>query len=75
MELLYQLLDYSFRQGVELAILTNGKTWWFYLPTKKGDWKARKFYTIDIIQQESQLYVKVFFFIAFARTIANGKFV
>lgn len=49
-----QLLDYSFRQGVELAILTNGKTWWFYLPTKKGDWKTRKFYTIDIIQQEPQ---------------------
>lgn len=48
-----QLLDYSFRQGVELAILTNGTTWWFYLPTKKGNWKSRKFYTIDIIQQES----------------------
>lgn len=48
-----QLLDYSFRQGVELAILTNGMTWWFYLPTKKGDWKSRKFYTIDLGEQES----------------------
>lgn len=48
-----QLLDYSFRQGVELAVLTNGVTWWLYLPMKKGDWKARKFYTIDIIQQEA----------------------
>ena len=47
-----QLLDYSFRQGVDLAILTNGKTWWLYLPMKKGEWKTRKFYTIDIIQQE-----------------------
>ncbi len=47
-----QLLDYSFRQGVELAALTNGMTFWLYLPTKKGDWKARKFYTIDIMQQE-----------------------
>lgn len=49
-----QLLDYSFRQGVELATLTNGITWLFYLPTQKGDWKTRKFYTIDIIQQESK---------------------
>lgn len=48
-----QLLDYSFRQGVPLAILTNGITWWLYLPKEKGDWKARKFYTIDISQQES----------------------
>ena len=39
-----QLLDYSFRQGIEIAILTNGITWWWYLPTKKGDWRARKFY-------------------------------
>jgi hypothetical protein len=49
-----QLLDYAFRQGVELAALTNGITWSLYLPTKKGDWKARKFYTIDIMQQESR---------------------
>ena len=26
-----QLLEYSFRQGVELAVLTNGMTWWLYL--------------------------------------------
>lgn len=49
-----QLLDYSFHQGVDLAILTNGITWWFYLPMKKGDWSTRKFYTIDIIQQETK---------------------
>lgn len=37
-----QLLDYSFRQGVELAILTNGITWWFYLPTKKRRLESKK---------------------------------
>ncbi len=47
-----QLLDYAFRQGVEIAILTNGITWWFYLPTKPGDWNSRKFYTIDLSEQE-----------------------
>ena len=48
-----QLLDYSFRAGVALAALTNGITWWFYLPTQKGEWQERKFYAIDIMQQES----------------------
>lgn len=48
-----QLLNYSFRHGVELAILTNGLTWWFYIPKEKGDWRARKFYSIDITQQQS----------------------
>jgi len=47
-----QLLDYAFRQGVEIAVLTNGLTWWFYLPTKPGDWNSRKFYTIHILEQE-----------------------
>ena len=49
-----QLLDYSFRQGVELAILTNGTLWWFYLPTRKGDWRERKFYTIHLLEQDTK---------------------
>ena len=47
-----QLLDYSFKEGVALAILTNGIAWWFYLPLKKGAWNDRKFYTIDILKQK-----------------------
>lgn len=47
-----QLLDYSFREGVKLAILTNGITWWFYLPLNEGSWEQRKFYTIEIYDQD-----------------------
>jgi predicted type IV restriction endonuclease len=47
-----QLLDYSFHQGVDLAVLTNGLIYWFYLPTAKGAWTKRKFYTIDILAQD-----------------------
>lgn len=68
-----QLLGYSFRQGVELATLTNGITWWFYLPTKKGDWKARKFYTIDIIQQESNDVASKFVDLISKDNVQSGK--
>lgn len=68
-----QLLDYSFRQGVELATLTNGITWWFYLPTKKGDWKARKFYTIDIIQQELDDVASKFVDLISKDNVQSGK--
>ena len=68
-----QLLDYSFRQGVELATLTNGITGWFYLPTKKGDWRARKFYTIDIIQQESNDVASKFIDLLSKGTVQSGK--
>jgi len=68
-----QLLDYAFRQGVELAVLTNGITWSFYLPTQKGDWKARKFYTIDILQQETQDIICKFEELLSQKNISSGK--
>lgn len=46
-----QLLNYSFKEGVQLAVLTNGITWWFYLPLLEGSWEQRKFYSIDIYDQ------------------------
>lgn len=55
-----QLLDYAFHEGVELAILTNGNTWEFYLPLTKGSWEQRKFFTIDIMQQEVDEVIKNF---------------
>ena len=68
-----QLLDYSFRQGVQLATLTNGITWWFYLPMKKGDWKTRKFYTIDILKQEPEDVVDKFVELLSKDTVKTGK--
>lgn len=48
-----QLLQYSFKEGVKLAILTNGLVWWFYLPLHEGSWEQRKFNSIDIIEQDT----------------------
>ena len=47
-----QLLSYSFRNGVRLAALTNGMTWWLYLPLKEGSWEDRRFCIIDIGEQD-----------------------
>jgi predicted type IV restriction endonuclease len=49
-----QLLDYAFREGVRLAMLTNGITWWFYLPLNEGSWEQRKFYTIELHTQDAE---------------------
>ncbi len=48
-----QLLQYAFKHGVKLAILTNGMIWWFYLPLHEGSWEQRRFYTIDMQSQAS----------------------
>ena len=43
-----QLLEYCFQEGVNLAVLTNGRTWWLYLPLQAGSWEQRRFLTIDL---------------------------
>jgi predicted type IV restriction endonuclease len=55
-----QLLNYSFQEGVKLAILTNGISWWFYLPLYEGSWEQRKFYTIEIYDQQCNDIVQKF---------------
>ncbi len=68
-----QLLKYSFKKGVALAILTNGISWWFYLPLKKGDWDDRKFYTIDILEQEIEDIVGKFDLLLSRKNVESGE--
>ena len=68
-----QLLDYSFGEGVASAILTNGIAWWFYLPLKEGAWNDRKFYTIDIIEQEIEDIVDKFSLLLSRENVASGE--
>lgn len=67
-----QLLNYSFQRGVKLSILSNGITWWFYLPLHEGSWEQRKFYTIDIFQQESNDIISKFVDFLSKDNIGNG---
>ncbi len=67
-----QLLDYAFKEGVELAILTNGVTWWFYLPIKKGSWEQRKFYAIDFNSQDPEDVSERFFDFLSKDSVASG---
>jgi len=68
-----QLLSYSYKQGVRFSILTNGVTWWFYLPWQEGSWEQRKFYTIDILQQESEDIASKFIDFLSKGNIDSGK--
>jgi predicted type IV restriction endonuclease len=68
-----QLLNYAFQQGVKLAVLTNGLTWWFYLPLHEGSWDQRKFYTIDIIQQDADDAASRFVDYLSRANVSSGK--
>jgi len=68
-----QLLNYSFKEGVHLAVLTNGVTWWFYLPLLAGSWEQRKFYSIDIYDQPSEEIVGRLIDYLSKNNVASGK--
>jgi len=68
-----QLLSYSFQEGVKLAVLTNGITWWFYLPLNEGSWEQRKFYTIEITDQEPKEIAERFVDFLDKENVRTGK--
>ena len=49
-----QLVNYAFEEGAELAVLTNGLTWWLYLPLLGVPWQQRKFSTVDLQEQSAE---------------------
>jgi len=70
-----QLLNYSFKEGVSLAILTNGISWRFYLPLHEGSWEQRKFYTIEIYDQKSEDIVGRFLDYLAKENVYSGKYI
>lgn len=69
-----QLLKYSFHAGVGMAVLTNGVGWWFYLPLlQDATWEDRKFYTIDLLQQEPKDVANKFIELLSRDKISSGK--
>lgn len=47
-----QLFEYAFHKGVQLAILTDGREWDFFLPAERGDYAERRVYKLDIVERD-----------------------
>ncbi len=48
-----QLFEYAFHIGVQLAILTDGQEWNFFLPGEQGDYGERRVYKLDIVERDT----------------------
>ena len=53
-----QLLSYCFQQGVPLAVLTDGRSWKFYLPGGRGSYEQRRFGVLDLLDDEASQCVE-----------------
>ena len=68
-----QLLSYSFKHGVKIAILTNGTVWWFYLPLQEGSWEQRKFYAVEFDKQDGAEIAQKFVTLLSKANVSSGK--
>ncbi|MEN3016620.1 MAG: type I restriction endonuclease [Candidatus Methanosuratincola petrocarbonis] len=68
-----QLLEYAFAEGVGLALLTNGIDWWFYLPLAEGSWEQRRFYSINLHDQETEEIASKFLDLLSKEKIRSGE--
>lgn len=51
-EAVHQALDYAFHTGgVPFVVLTDGKTWSFYLPAERGSYDERRVYKLDLLER------------------------
>jgi hypothetical protein len=46
-----QALEYAFHTGVPLVVLTDGRTWSFYLPAEQGSYEDRRVYKLDLFER------------------------
>ncbi len=67
------LVNLASRDGVNLAILTNGITWWFYLVSATGSWKQKWFHSIDLIKQKPDIFVPNLIDLLAKDKIAKGQ--
>ncbi len=44
-------------EDADIAVLTNGVTWWFYLTSSNGSWQQKWFYSADFFKQEPDTFV------------------
>lgn len=46
-----QALEYAFHAGVPFVVLTDGRTWSFYLPAEQGSYEDRRVHKLDLYER------------------------
>jgi len=46
-----QALQYAFHVGVPFVVLTDGRTWSFYLPAEQGSYEDHRVYQLDLFER------------------------
>ncbi|MGD2099835.1 MAG: hypothetical protein PVG35_19840 [Desulfobacterales bacterium] len=67
------LLSFAAQEKVEIAVLTNGIIWWFYLTQSAGSSQDKWFYSADLLKQNEDAVVSNFIDLFSKNKVANGQ--
>lgn len=68
-----QLFEYAFHEGVPFAVLTDGRTWSFYLPSAQGSYEDRRLYKLDLQERSPDECQTIFYrYLSYDR-LRNGQ--
>lgn len=68
-----ELSNYAVQEGVDIAILTDGITWWFTLPLVKGSPEEKRFHAIDLNERKAEEVAQNFEDFLSKKSIVSGK--
>jgi hypothetical protein len=68
-----RLIDFAAQEGVTIAVLTNGLTWWFFSPHLGPDSEEKHFLTIQINEQKPDQITQRFLEFLSKRSVVSGK--
>ncbi len=47
-----QLFEYAFHRGIQMAVLTDGREWHFFLPAGEGDYSERRVHRLNLTDDD-----------------------
>ena len=68
-----QALLYAFKSGVPFVVLTDGRTWSFYLPAEQGDYDERRVYKLDLYERSPDEVGTTFRHYLAHESVASGE--
>ena len=68
-----QALLYAFKNGVPFVVLTDGRTWSFYLPAEPGDYDERRVYKLDLYERSPDEAAEKFRQYLANESVASGE--
>ena len=68
-----KFVEISSGEDADIAVLTNGVTWWFYLTSSNDSWQQKWFYSADFFKQEPDTFVPQLVDLLTMNRVAKGQ--